>query len=109
MRTLRFIVDGQIIRHDPNCDFSGLVPGSDGLIEAKFSFSPDWKNCIKVAAFFSPLGTEYPPQKLENDGTCIVPAEALDLRSFNVQVIGRTPKMKITTNKLTIKQNGGKT
>lgn len=28
MRTLKFIVEGQAIKQDPNCDFSGLIPGT---------------------------------------------------------------------------------
>lgn len=38
MRTLKFIVDEQIIRQDPNCDFSNLVPGSKGYLQAYFHF-----------------------------------------------------------------------
>ena len=51
MRTLKFIVEGQIIRPDPSCDFSGLVPGSEGYLRAEFSFSKDWVNTIKVVSF----------------------------------------------------------
>ena len=109
MRTLKFIIDDQIIKPDPNCDFDGLIPGTEGYLKAEFSFSPEWKNCVKVAAFFSPLGKEYPPQKLENGRSCIIPAEALKGRKFKIQVIGRSPNLKIATNRLLVSQNGGKT
>lgn len=108
MRTLNFIVDKQIIRQDPSCDFSGLIPGSEGYIQAKFAFSPEWKDCAKVAAFYSMLGTEHDPQILEDGKTCMIPAEALKRRKFKIQIIGRGPTIKLTTNKIIINQNGGR-
>ena len=108
MRTLNFIVDKQIIRQDPSCDFSGLIPGSEGYIQAKFSFSSEWINCTKVAAFYSLLGTEYEPQILKDGKTCIIPAEALKGRKFKIQVIGKDDELKLTTNKIVVNQNGGK-
>ena len=108
MRTLRFIVDGQLIKQDPNCDFSGLVPGSNGYLKASFKFSSDWANMAKVASFFSPLGKEYSPQLLDGYYSCLIPAEALARRMFKVQVIGKDANgKKLTTNKLEVTQNGG--
>ena len=108
MRTLKFIVNKQIITLDPNCDFTGLIPGSEGYLQAEFIFSPEWRNCVKVAAFYSILGKEFPPQKLEDGKTCMIPAEALKGRKFKVQVIGKDDRVKLTTNKVTVSQNGGK-
>lgn len=108
MRTLRFIVDKQLVKQDPDCDFSGLVPGTEGYIEARFSFSPEWSNCVKVAAFYSMMGKEYAPQVLKDGKSCLIPAEALANRSFKMQVLGKRDGFKITTNKVTISQNGGK-
>ena len=51
MRTLRFTVDSQKIRHDPNCDFSGLVSGTAGYLKASFKFSKEWSGMVKVAEF----------------------------------------------------------
>ena len=106
MRVLKYIVDNQIIKPDPNCDFNGLVPGTEGYVKVEFSFSPEWDNCNKVAAFFSQMGKEYKPQIVEND-FCIIPNEALKKRSFKMQLIGSKQNYKITTNKIVIKQNGG--
>lgn len=108
MRTLKFIVDGQIIKQDPNCDFSGLVPGTEEYLRAEFDFSPEWRGCTKVAAFYSIMGKEYPAQVLEDGKTCTIPEEALRRRVFKVQVLGKSGDLKITTNKLAISQNGGK-
>lgn len=107
MRTLRFIVDDQIIRKDPSCDFDNLVPGSEEYLEAEFSFSREWDNCLKVVAFFSSLGVEYPPQVLRDGRTCVIPAEALQKKVFKVQVIGRRDNYRIKTNKEDVVQNGG--
>lgn len=109
MRTLRFIVEGQIVRQDPNCDFSGLVPGSEGFVQLAFIFSPEWRDCAKVASFWSNMGKEYPPQLIKHDGTCEIPAEALKRKSFKIKVIGKGQDNKtLTTNKVTVSQNGGK-
>lgn len=109
MRILNFIVDGLTIKQDPECDFSNLVPGSEGYLQAKFSFSKEWDGCIKVAAFYSPLGKEYPPQVLKDSGVCAIPPEALKKRVFKVQVLGKKKGEKLVTNRLAITQNGGST
>ena len=108
MRILRFIVDGQSIVKDPDCDFTGLYPGTDQYIKAEFSFSPEWSKCKKVAAFLSIFGKEYQPQVLEDGKSCIIPAEALIKRSFKIRVIGKDGSVRLTTNKLLITQDGGK-
>jgi hypothetical protein len=108
MRILEFIVDGQTIKQDPECDFTNLVPGSEGYLQAKFSFSSDWDGCIKVVAFYSPLGREYPPQAIGNSGICTIPPEALKKRAFKVQVLAKKKGVKLVTNRLTITQDGGR-
>lgn len=108
MRTLKFIVDKQIIKRDPNCNFDDLVPGSEGYLQAEFTFSPEWNSCVKVVAFWSVMGKEYPPQKLEDGKTCMIPAEALKKQQFKVQVVGMKKGFKLKTNKVTVSQNGGK-
>lgn len=108
MRTLRFIVDGQTICQDPTCDFSNLIPGSHGYLVGEFSFSKDWDGYGKAVGFYSPLGREYPPRVLADGKTCVIPFEALEKRSFKVQVVGKKKTSVIKTNKVTVKQNGGK-
>lgn len=107
MRTLRFIVNGQIVKPDPNCDFSGLVPGTSGYLQAEFAFSEEWRNCVKVAGFYSMLGKEYTPQLLKDGKTCMIPAEALKRKAFKMQVAGKRGEYEIKTNKVTVSQNGG--
>lgn len=106
MRTLRFIVDGQIIRQDPSCDFTNLVPGTEGYLQAEFIFSSNWSGFTKVAAFHSAMGKEYPPQLLLDGKTCTIPAEALKHKIFKVQVLGQRSDSKLTTNKVAVSQNG---
>lgn len=107
MRTLKFIVDDQIIKQDPSCDFSGLVPGTERYLQAEFSFSSEWNGFTKVAAFYSVLGKEYPPQVLIDGKSCIIPAEALERRVFKIRVIGKKGESKIQTNKVEVRQKGG--
>lgn len=104
MRTLKFIVEGQTIKPDLRCDFSGLVPGSVGYLKAEFSFSKEWVSTPKVVAFYSRMGNEYPPQALKDGRTCTIPTEALRKRIFKVQVLGQNG---LVTDKLEIDQKGG--
>ena len=77
---------------------------------AEFSFSKEWENMAKVVGFYSPLGREYPPRVLADGKTCVIPFEALEKRTFKVQVIGQSKdfNQKLKTNKVTIYQTGGK-
>lgn len=109
MRSVRFIVNEQIIKQDPTCDFSDLVPGTEGYLQAEFVFSPEWNGYVKVAKFCSNMGREYTPQVLKDGKTCLVPAEALKKRVFKVSIVGKKEKLKLTTNKVAVSQNGGKT
>ena len=109
MRTLKFIVNGQNIEKDPDCDFDNLVPGTEGYVRAEFKFSNEWAGTDKVAGFYSAMGREYPPRVLTPLNTCDIPAEALKCEKFKIQVFGlRGADFKLTTDKVTVRQNGGK-
>lgn len=108
MRTLRFIVSNNTIKPDPNCDFGGLFPGTEQYVKAEFLFSPEWKSGVKVVGFWSPLGNEYPPQHLEDGKSCMIPTEALKRASFKMRVFGKCNGKRLSTNKLTVLQTGGK-
>ena len=106
VRKLKFIVDGMIIKPDPECDFNNLVPGSEEYLQAEFSFSKDWYNYVKVAAFYSVMGNEFPPKQIK-EGVCMIPKEALARREFQIQIVGKKDLTKKKTNSITITQNGG--
>ena len=108
MRVLRFIVKDQIIEKDPNCDFSNLVPGTDEYLRADFSFSPEWDGYAKQAVFWSMMGRLYPKPSMAGGASCMIPAAALKKMAFKVQVIGKKGDSKLTTDKLVIRQDGGK-
>lgn len=109
MRTLKFIVNGQSISQDPDCDFTNLVPGTTGYLQAEFSFSKEWAGTEKVAGFYSVMGREYPPQVIGRSNTCVIPTEALKGEKFKIKVFGlKGADFKITTDKVTVSQNGGK-
>lgn len=108
MRTLRFIVDGATIKCDPSCDFSGLFPGKNPHIRAEFTFTPEWNNKAKVVAFWSMLDAEYDPQEIDDALSCIIPSEALSKASFKIQVLGKRGNSRLSTNKLTVRQTGGR-
>lgn len=104
MRELRFIVDGQNIRKDENCDFSGIVAGTKGYLQAKFLLPREWQGCIIAASFFL-LSQEY-PVILGSDGKCEIPKEALIWDYFDVQLTGinNSKGYKIVTNKVRVEQ-----
>lgn len=107
MRILKFIVNGQKITRDPKSDFSGLVPGSKEELIADFSFSSEWDNALKVAAFYDVNG-ECPPQQLIDGMYCIIPKEATKGHWFRVQILGNKNGTPLITNKIDVIQNGGR-
>ena len=109
LRTLQFIVDDLLIEQDPNCDFSGLIPGSKGYLRAEFSFSPEWNDCAKVAAFCNRFDREITHAILEDGKSCIIPEEVLKQKTFKVRVFGTNGDIVLPTNSVAVNQNGGTT
>lgn len=105
VRTLRFQVRGQQISPDPDCDFSGIVPGTAGYLQAEFSFSPEWRYTVKVAEFRRYETSEYYPVKIVS-GRCTIPAEVLAGKAWLVNIVGKRGDMVITTNKCKVRQEG---
>lgn len=103
MRILKFLIDKQIICQDPSCDFSGLVPGTEGYLKAEFIFSQEWDGCEKIAVFKS-NNNEF-PVRLKR-GSCEIPPKALAYKKFKIRVIGLKPGYRIQTNDEEVKQNG---
>lgn len=108
MRTLQFTINGRDLQPASTTTLKGLFPAPNQEIEAEFSFSGEWKSAIKVVAFYSVLGKEYPPQVLNEENRCIIPPEALNLPVFRMQVFGNIGGVIIPTNILSIYQKGGK-
>lgn len=81
------------------------MPGTEGFLVAEFDFSNEWNDTVKVAAFWR-NGNECPPQVLKNN-SCVIPAEALSGRKFEIGILGKNEKMRLTTNRVEVVQNGG--
>lgn len=107
MKNLKLIVHGGAIRPDPACDYSGLFPGMKEPVRIEFAFPAEWRNGVKVAAFWSMLGKEYPPRALHDGKSCVVPPEALCNAAFRVQIFGKLNGEKVSTAKYTIHLKGG--
>lgn len=105
MRTLKFLVEGQKLRADPSCDFSGIVSGTSSYLFAEFSFSKEWAETVKVAEFKKRRGLKPIAVPIVN-GRCEIPSEALTGSKFFINVIGKNGSYKITTNESLIKQEG---
>lgn len=105
MRTLKFKIDGQRIKKDPECDFSGLITGSKGYLECEFEFTRDWAGLAKAAIFETGDYVKYQP--LVNN-RCNVPDEVTDSTKIHVHVFGKDNTMVLSTNTAVILQHRGK-
>lgn len=101
MRTLEFIVDVQHIHKGPNCDFTNIVAGTNNYLQAHFTFSPEWQDCILVASFWRG-GKEH--AAFIEDGKCDIPPEVLVGRTFGISVTGQRDEYRITTNRIIVRQ-----
>lgn len=101
MRELRFRVTGQKIKKDTSCDFSGIIAGTKGYLQAGFLFGADWQGMTKVAVF-KRLNDEYPVKIINNK--CIIPEQALTWRNFKVQCVGKKGDVRLTTNSVIVEQ-----
>lgn len=106
MRVLEFIVDGQILTKNPSCDFENIVSGTEGYLQAHFSFSPEWNGFVKAASFWRG-NRECTPQLLEDGYTCVISADALTGSSFGVSIVGKKGTQVISTDRVEVKQKGG--
>lgn len=101
MRELQFLIRQQNIRKNPGCDFSGLVSGTEGYLQARFLCSEEWNGCAVAAVFSSVDGTEAVPVV---NGECAVPKKILKKKRWWVYVVGVKDNYRITTNKVEVMQ-----
>lgn len=92
MRILDFTIHKQRLTRTSTCDFSGLVAGSAGYLQAKFNFSSEWAECKKAASFIiknanGDVEREY-GRLLDENNTCDIPPEVLTYSEFYVRVKG---------------------
>lgn len=107
MKNIKLLVDGSVIKYDPECSFDGLYQGMKESARLTFIFSPEWKNRPKVVAFYSLTNKEYPPMVLKNN-SCVIPAEILSNPAFKVQILGKDNDKTIRTTQCTIYLEGGR-
>lgn len=105
MRTLKFAVNAQRITSDPNCDFSGIVPGTVGYLKAHFSFSPEWAGMVKVAEFRKYLCDEPVSVPIIN-GECAVPGTVTGGKAWYVKIIGKRGDVILPTCNCKVEQEG---
>lgn len=105
MRVLKFVVNAQKITQDPNCDFSGIVRGTAGYLEARFSFSTEWGGTVKVAEFRKYTCDSAVSVPIIN-GECMVPAKVTGGKAWHVKVIGKKGDVIIPTENCRVEQEG---
>lgn len=102
MRKLRFLVNGQTIKPDPSCDFSGIVANSVGYLCAEFKLDSAWTGCQVAASFWNGKNEH---AALLQKGVCEIPSKALVNRELvGVSLVGVKDNYKIATNKIYFKQ-----
>lgn len=104
-RVLEFVVDKQRLTKKKDCDFSNIVAGSVGYLRAKFYFSDEWDNCLKIGRFALNESEEF-PVRLDSKDSCFIPKEALTGDKFFVSVLGANPDapFRIKTAEIKVKQ-----
>lgn len=104
MRTLKFNIEGQRIKKNPKCSFSGLVTGNKGYLECEFATSKEWLMLAKVAVFYTETSKEYVP--LINN-RCQIPDSVTDSTRIRVGLVGRSGDTILMTNMAVIMQQKG--
>lgn len=108
MKTIKLIVDGSVIKYDPDCSYEGLYRGMTEQVRISFTFSDEWKNVPKVVSFTSLAGKEFPPLVLKSK-SCIIPADVLNNPAFKVRILGKISSTEhIRTTTCTIYLEGGR-
>lgn len=105
MRVLEFDVNGQNLSKSKNCDFSGIVHGSDGYLKARFTFSNDWSGMVKVAEFRTHVSSEPVSIPIINN-ECMVPADVTGGDRWYVKVIGKRGNILIPAGNCRVRQEG---
>ena len=104
MRTLKFDVDGQLIRKNENCDFTGIVSNTKGYYEAAFTFSKEWEHLDKVAVFRTRTANKFVP--LFNS-KCEIPDVITEATTYWVSVCGVKGNTTLTTSEVPVLQKKG--
>lgn len=104
MRTLKFNIEGQRIKKNPECDFSGIIAGTKGYLDCEFEFSREWAGLAKAAVFKAADYVKYMP--LVNN-RCSIPDEVTDSTRIHVSVVGKDNTMMLSTNTAVILQHRG--
>ena len=103
MRILDFIVKGQSLTKNPDCDFGNIVAGTKGYLSARFQFyGNEWNGCKKAASFW--VGDTEHAVLLDENNSCVIPAEVLINDRFEVSLTGLKDGLLIKTTKTKVKQ-----
>lgn len=103
MRILDFIVKGQSLTKNPDCDFGNIVAGTRGYLSARFQFyGNEWNTCKKAASFY--LEDREFAVLLDENNSCLIPNEVLVSDRFEVSLTGLKNEMLIKTTKVKVKQ-----
>lgn len=105
MQDLRFIITGQMIKKAPDSPFNKMVAGTSHFYAAVFEMDRAWAGYSCLAHFEASGHEEYIPIV---NGKAIIPDRILEYKTFDVSVVGQKDAARLTTNKTTVRQIGGK-
>lgn len=107
MRTLEFILDKQILRKDPKCDYRNLILGTKGYLSFHFSFSKDWDGCNKAIQFLDKNDHEIDAFLLDDSDSITIPDEIAALQAISFRVHGVKNGYLIISSVITVYQKEG--
>ena len=105
MQDWRFIITGQMIKKGPDSPFNKMVAGSANYYTAVFEMDKAWAGYSCLAHFTTNGCEEYVPII---DRRAVIPEKILEYKMFEVSVVGQKESGRLTTNKTTVRQIGGK-
>lgn len=103
MRELKFNVKGQTLEKDPNCDFDGLIMGSNNYICLVFNFSDEWKEARRAIEFTAGNMNKF----YEIDSAVILPEEITVKPYFKITLHAVSGDTQFKTNSVLIRQERG--
>lgn len=104
METLRFFVNGQIIKKDPTSPFNRMVAGSSNYYVAEFIMDENWTGYSCIVRFNTNGMLTYEPIV---SGKVVIPENVLKYKRFSVSIIGKKNSTILNTNETKIVQTGG--
>lgn len=96
MRTIEFEVNQQKIKNVNSIAY--VYGGTHNYLNFKFTFGPDWNDCVKAIVFITDKELPF----LLKDDECVVPEKAFNSDSLAFYLVGKKTDYRIESRKFVI-------